>query len=372
MKKGSRSIKLLTVMGASFMLFFSISFAHVPKPIPGTPLRELAKETHLQIGTAVMPDFLKENLYRETLTREFNMLVTENHLKWSRVHPLRYSYDFKPVDAMVNLAAANNMTVRGHTLIWQKSVPDWLAPHHDDYEKVRVKWSRDELLSILHDHIKTVVGRYAGRIQYWDVVNEVFTWDPNGGELKKSFWYNVTGSEYIEKAFIWAHEADKKARLFINDYDAEEINAKSDALYALVKDMKERGVPVHGIGFQLHLNLDTPFNFKSFEKNIRRFIALGMEIHFTEVEVGISGKVTEARLDAQADIYRKLMSLALKYPEVKAFVTWGLTDRHGWSSPLEGEGSQVGVHYGSGLLFYGNYVPKPAYFSVTECLRDGC
>src|SRR5262249_29645587 len=142
------------------------------------------------------------------------------------------------------------------------------------------------LSSILEDHIRTVAGHFAGQVYAWDVVNEAFA---GNGTLSNTIWYNTPGigregTGFIEQALRWAHEADPKALLFYNDFSAEGVNAKSDAIYAMAKDFKARGVPLDGIGFQMHLTTsNTPLS--SMETNIRRFADLGMYVQFTELDV---------------------------------------------------------------------------------------
>lgn len=330
----------------------------------GPPLRILAERAGIKIGAAVAPECLDETAYAETLGREFNQLVPENQLKWEHVHPTEDGYNFAPADRIVAFAESHGIQVRGHALVWHNQVPPWLTAR---------RWGRRELIAILEDHIDTVVSHYAGRIQCWDVVNEVIDdcWlGFLGCGLRPTFWREMIGDDYITRAFTLAHTADPGAKLFINDYSAEEINAKSNALYALVRDLKMRGVPIDGVGFQLHLRQAQGFDFDSFEQNLQRFIALGVEIHFTEVDVAIAGEVNQEKLEQQAVIYQRLMMIARRYPQVTAFLTWGVTDKYSWLPWFAREVMHSTQPYGCGLLFDEQYRPKPAYFALREALQN--
>lgn len=155
---------------------------------------------------------------------------------------------------------------------------------------------------------------------YWDVVNEAFN---DQGGFRETIWYKVLGEDYIEMAFRWAHEADPDAKLFYNDYSTEGMNAKSNAVYRHLKLLIDKGVPIDGVGTQLHLTAENPISDTSIARNIERFSELGLETHFTEIDVRIRDTDTKEGLQQQAEHYSKLMKLAAYYPEVDMFTTWG-------------------------------------------------
>jgi endo-1,4-beta-xylanase len=201
----------------------------------GQPLRELADRRGVRIGAAVDPSRLAEPEYAETLAREFNQAEPENMMKFGLIHPAADRYNFAPADAIVAFAREHRMAVRGHTLVWHNQMPPWVAAGNP---------TPAQLAAILPDHIHSVVGHYAGQVYAWDVVNEAFL---DYGSLRGTIWYNtpgvgLEGTGYIERALRWAHKADPKARLFYNDYAAERVNSKSDAIYKMAKDFKGRGV----------------------------------------------------------------------------------------------------------------------------------
>ena len=330
------------------------SATSTPTTIPATAdsLRFQAQSCDMQIGAAVAADPLRSDpLYAKTLAREFNLLTPENSMKFGPVHPDRDRYDFRDADAIVQFAEAHRMQVRGHTLVWHSQLPAWLTAGN---------WARDVLVEILRDHILTVVGRYRGRVVAWDVVNEAMG---DSGSLRDTIWLRVIGPEYIDMAFHWAHEADPDALLFYNDYSAEGLGHKSDAIYALVQGLVQRGVPIHGVGLQMHTSLGACPRHEDVATNIDRLAALGLEVHITEMDVRIPEPVTEEELDAQARIYRDMLRVCISAENCTAFVLWGFADCHSWIPDFF-------PGYGAGLIFDENYDPKPACDALADVLTS--
>jgi endo-1,4-beta-xylanase len=327
-------------------------------------LREQADKAGMLVGAAVAPSFFSEASYAATLAREFNMLEPENVMKWAAIRPTQNTFNFKPGDQVVSFAEVHGMKVRGHCLLWAKYNHAWLADGH---------FAPDQLSRILRAHITTVMKHYAGQVFAWDVVNEAF--DARGG-FEHSIWYDGPGiglagekTAYIEQAFRWAREADPKALLFYNDYDAEGVNSKSDAIYAMVKDFKSRGVPIDGVGIQAHVFNLNILAISSLGANIARLTALGVQVHITEMDVGLpldarGNLLDQADLMRQAEIYRYVATACLQQSGCTAFQTWGFTDKHTWIS-----GYTKGAK-GMPLLFDQNYTPKPAYKALLEVFQQ--
>lgn len=331
-------------------------------------LRHSAEEHRIHIGTAVASRLLNEPEYAQILGTEFSQLEPENEMKFGLIHPHPDSdpqpYNFKGADDLVAFAKSHRMLVRGHTLVWHRQVPGWLTARAQPPSPL----AASELAEILHKHIQTVVSRYAGKVYAWDVVNEAFNDD---GTMRETIWYNLPGigyagqgTKYIEQALRWAHAADRHAKLFYNDYDNERINPKSDAIYAMAADFKKRGVPLNGIGFQLHVTpaFDDPATLASFRENLKRFAALGLEIHFTELDVRLQDS-TPASLAAQAHLYSEITRACLELTACKAIQTWGFTDKHSWIP---------GAHPGQGwaLLWDSDYKKKPSYSAVMNAFES--
>lgn len=327
-----------------------------PKPtvVPtlAQSLRGAAFNRKILIGAAVNVDALKKDSeYAATLAREYNLVVAENAMKWKALRPSQTTFNFGDADYLVSFAQANGMQVRGHNLAWHNSIPDWLS---------RGNFSRDQLIAILREHITTVVSRYRGKIVAWDVVNEAI--DDQTGNLRETLWSKGIGADYIDMAFRFAREADPNAKLIYNDYNAEGMGKKSDAVYTLVKGMKERGIPIDGVGLQSHFTLNPP-QMQSIDANMKRLGALGLEVEITELDVRIPAPATDANLSKQAQIYREYLQTCFTNENCQMFLTWGFTDKYSWI-PSAYPGS------GAALIFDEQYQPKLAYRAMMDVLSE--
>ncbi len=342
------------------LLFFVNSCASLQAPIDTnqlTPsLKALAEKKGFFIGTTVakFSRIEEATLYREILAKEFNIATPENSMKFGQLSgEKRGDYDFSETDAFVEFAEANDIKIRGHTLIWHSQLPRWLKMNN---------WTRDELISIMREHIQTVVGRYKDRLFAWDVVNEAVI----GGKslMRDSIWHNVIGPEYLDIAFRSAHDADPDALLFYNDYGIGFGENKLDKVYKIVKGMIERNVPIHGIGFQMHLNEKASYNPDDLRAAIRLIETLGLQVHITEMDVKIEKPGSFVKLQHQAMIYRQVLQVALEEPACTAFLMWGFTDRHSWI-PWNTNGKADFA-----LIFDEFYQPKPAYNAIKKLLAE--
>jgi len=306
---------------------------------------------------------------------QFNSISPENVLKWERVHPQPGQYNFDLADKYVAFGQKHHMFIVGHNLVWHSQVPAWVF--HDDKGNLL---TRDALLARLKDHIDTVVGRYKGKINSWDVVNEALNDD---GTMRQSLWYKIIGPDYIEKAFQFAHEADPWAELIYNDYSLEN-GPKRDGAIALVKKLRSDGVYITGVGIQGHDHLDWP-TAQQEDETISAFEAAGIKVSITEFDITVlpnaGGQPTadvnlrvqqNAALNpyanglpdsVQQDLakrYADLFGVFLKHPgEVERVTFWGVTDADSWLNnwPVPGRTNYP-------LLFDRNDKPKPAYDAV--------
>lgn len=315
------------------------------------------------LGVAARAAQLAEAAYASTLAREYNMVQPEDAMKWWVMRPDAAAFDFRQGDEIVRFAQAHDMKVRGHCLVWGRANPDWLT---------QGSYPPAQLLQSLHEHIGNVMKHYAGQVFAWDVVNEAL--DENGN-LRDSLWYNQPGigvgqgSAYIEQVFRWAHEADPHTLLFYNDAEGEDLGRKSDAIDAMVKDFKRRGVPIDGVGLQMHVP-NLAVDVAALAANIARLTALGLQVHITELDVSLpldstGGLLHPDDLIRQADIYRGIVRVCLKNPGCTAIQTWGFTDKYSWI------GSHSRGARGQALPFDRNYQPKPAYRATLEALEAG-
>lgn len=335
----------------------------IPPPTYCQTLRQAADNDGVLIGTAVRSPQLSEPAYASTLAREFNMVEAEDAMKWWVLRPDAETFDFRQADELVRFAVAHQMKVRGHCLVWGRYNPDWLTQGN---------FTAPQLSRLLHEHITRVMKHYAGQVFAWDVINEAL--DENGN-VRDSLWYNQPGlgfsgrgTGYIEQVFRWAHEADPKALLFYNEAEGEGLNRKSDAIYAMIKDFRQRGVPIHGVGLQMHVpSLDV--DFAAIAANVARLTALGVQVHITELDVSLPldsvGHVQAEDLTRQAGIYRGIVRACLNSPGCTAIQTWGFTDKYSWI------GSHSHGARGQALPFDRAYQPKAAYRAVLEEMLMG-
>jgi endo-1,4-beta-xylanase len=300
------------------------------------------------VGAAVEPDLLADDVYARTLVREFNAITPENAMKWDRIHPFERRWNFDPADQLVEFAAAHRMRIHGHTLVWHRQLAPWLTP----------ALSRGEVVRALASHVETLVGRYAGRIAAWDVVNEAVADD--GRRLRDTFFLRTYGAGYIAEAFRLAHAADPGARLYYNDYGAEGAGPKSDAVYALVRHLLDEGVPVHGVGLQMHLRATSPPEPAAITANVARLRALGLEVRISEMDVRIRRVRQDDPLARQRLVYRDAIAACVGTSGFTDVTFWGVTDAHSWIHRAFGKDAP--------LLFDRDYAPKPAYFGVRAAL----
>lgn len=299
--------------------------------------------------------FGEDPRYGQTLAREFSVMAPENELKFCNLQPARGRYEFGRAEELLRFAEANGMRVFGHTLVWNVFPAGCWLPS--------AGLGRSELIQVMQDHIARVVGQFRGRIFAWDVVNEAVS---NGGGLTPSVWRGI-GDDYIEMAFRLANQADPQARLFYNDYAGEGLGRKANDIYELLRGLLARGVPIHGVGLQMHLDeagrtvLGETLTAATLAENIGRLTALGLEVHISEMDVRLRLPATAEQLDNQARLYGQLVPACLSNPRCTSLGFWGFTDRY--SSVPETDAA-----FGSALLFDANYQPKPAYETVRQAL----
>jgi endo-1,4-beta-xylanase len=316
------------------------------------PLRTHAAAKGKFIGYAAATGPLaNESAYRTIAAQEFNQVTAENAMKWDATEPSDNQYNFTGADQIVAFAQQNGQIVHGHTLVWHSQTPSWVQG-----------LSATAMRTAMLDHIATVVGHYASNatVQSWDVVNEVF--DENGG-FRTSFWYNTLGSGFIADAFRAARAADPDAKLCINDYNVEGVNAKSTAMYNLVSSLKSQGVPIDCVGFQSHLA--TQYGFPGqLSQNVARFAALGVQVRFTELDVRIVLPADTNEINTQNTYYANIINACLASTACPGVTIWGFTDKYSWvpnTFPSEGQA----------LIYDTNYNPKGDYTAVHDALAAG-
>jgi endo-1,4-beta-xylanase len=267
-------------------------------------------ENYFYMGTALNHDqimgFDEPSII--IVEKQFNSITSENILKWESVHPEPGRYDFIAADSLVAFGERNGMFIVGHTLVWHNQTPAWVF---DDEDGNPV--SRDTLLQRMKDHIFTVVGRYRGRINGWDVVNEAVEDD---GQLRQSRWLQIIGVDYLQKAFEWAHQADPDAKLYYNDFNMWK-SGKREGVVRLVKDLQSRGIRIDGIGMQGHWGLDYP-PLEELEVSILAYSGLGVKVEITELDLNIlpnPGSYTGADITRNIELQKELNPYAEGLPD---------------------------------------------------------
>ncbi|HET7219097.1 MAG TPA: endo-1,4-beta-xylanase [Vicinamibacterales bacterium] len=315
-------------------------------PTPSDTLRAAADAQGRFVGTAVQSSLLANGQYSATAGREFNYLTAEYEMKWNVIEPANGVTSFAAGDAIVGYAASQGMRVKGHTLVWHGATPSWVNG-----------LSTADFRAAFERHIRGVAGYYRGRVHAWDVVNEAVADDGSG--LRDTVFRQKLGDSYIADAFRLARDADPGARLFYNDYGGEGLSAKANRIYDLVRDLVVAGVPIDGIGLQMHVSAMNRPPDASIAANMRRLADLGLTVHISEMDVRVSGVpgTQQSRLDVQRAAYHDVVRVCVMEPRCEAVTFWGFTDAHTWIS-----GDMP-------LLFDAQYVAKPSYTGVLDALR---
>jgi endo-1,4-beta-xylanase len=318
-------------------------------------LRVLAQARGISIGAALRDGPLSANEagYADTAARQFDSITPEFQFMWGNIEAVQGVLNLGPVDVVVDFAEAHGLSLMGTPLVWHLILPPW----------VNAAMSPAAFESALTTRIQTLLGLYGDRVDAWVVVNEAI----DGGTLRPSIFLQKLGPGYIAQAFHLARAADPDALLFINDYGVETIGPKSDALYALVAELLQQGVPIDGVGFQMHVGGFFGIPLKSsVQANIQRFTDLGLVVRITEMDMqtGFPPFPSEPRsqkLAAQRGYYRGLVEACVEMPGCIGVDFWGFTDKHTWINDFLFLDDEP-------LLFDTAYLPKAAFFGVRDAL----
>lgn len=305
-------------------------------------------------GASINTTLLKNNAaYRTTVAREFNSLTPENVMKMGPIHPSENTYSWANADTLVAFAQQNGQRVHGHALVWHNSLPGWMTNFSGD----SAAWE-----NMLKTHIQTVAGHFAGRLSSWDVVNEAFN---DNGSLRSTIWLQHLGPDYIERCFRYAHAADPDVLLFYNDYGHEYAPAKLQAIDSLVRAFQQHGVPLHGVGLQLHINKNT--SHANIANAIKVMVKTGLRVHVSELDIAMNPEnnqslsFTPALSQLQADKYNFIMRLYKTVPPAQRYglTTWNVSDADSW---IPGTYSRPDWP----LLFDSMYRKKQAYQATLD------
>jgi endo-1,4-beta-xylanase len=327
-------------------------------------LRAHAKRHGLIYGSAVVIPVVQKNTdFDALLSEQCGILVPSNELKMVALRPSRDDFNFGPPDFLYDFTQRHQMLMRGHTLCWHESVPAW----------IRKIDNKDDIKQIFVDHITTVCKHYAGKLHSWDVVNEAI--DPAAklpGGLRKSFWYDNLGPDYIDLAFHTARAADPNVKLTYNDYGVEGDNdgdaEKRRLILEMVKGMKSRGVPIDAVGIQSHLNAGQKYG-QGVADYIEAFHQMGLEVYLTELDVNDDATVSNDQGERDAIIaktYTDFLQAALPNPAVKLVLTWDFSDKYTWLNSIGSHRKKQPNRLQRPLPFDADFMPKDCFYTLRD------
>jgi endo-1,4-beta-xylanase len=314
---------------------------------PGTPLKTLAQAAGGRyFGSDMTGNLLSQSTVTQLQSQQFNMVTPGNEMKWDTTEPSNGSFNFGPGDQIVSYAQANSERVRCHNLVWQSQLPSWVS-----------SLPASQVQAAMETHITTEATHYKGECYAWDVVNEPFNGD---GSFVSDPFFKAMGSGYIADALRTAHAADPNAKLYLNDFNIEGENAKSNAMFSLAQSLLAQGVPLNGIGFESHFILgQVPSDM---EANMQRFANLGLDVAVTELDVRVTSlPPTSANLTQQASDFSNVVKDCLGVSRCVGVTQWAVGDADSWvPGAFSGQGAAT--------MFDQNYNPKPAFTAVQNAL----
>jgi len=313
-------------------------------------LKDAGSCTNRLIGVALTTRHLSEPQFAEAAL-QFNYVTPEDEMKWDVTEPQQGTFTFTEGDKIVDFAEAHGMKVKGHTLVWHNQLPAWLT-----------NLSAADLRSALTKHIEGVMAHYKGKVIAWDVVNEAYDDD---GKLRDSIWSQKLGVSFIDDAFKAARAADPSVKLYYNDYDIESAYAKADAVYEKVKDLKQRGIPIDGVGMQMHTRTtDEDPPIPEFVVNLERLLALGVEVVLSEMDVRYCANGTD---EQQKKRFHDIVGACMAHAGCGAITVWGITDQYSFlnaRTDLQCAGSLPPRP----LLWDEDYEKKPSFDGFMDAL----
>ncbi|MCW3078488.1 MAG: Endo,4-beta-xylanase [Bacteroidetes bacterium] len=338
-------------------LVLLISFSFKSKHQPTCDEMKLFEKASFPVGAAINTDKLKnDEKYGKIVLSQFNSITPEKIMKAQYIHPKKEYFYFTETDHLIAFCKQNKIRLHGHTLVWHKALPVWLE---------NFKGDKNEWEALLKDHIKTIISHCKGYIKSWDVVNEAFNDD---GSLRNNIWLKNIGESYIEKAFLFAAEADPTAKFFYNDFSLESNGKKLNAVLAYITNLKSKGIKIDGIGMQMHVSPDYPY-LSDINQAAMAMQEAGLLVHYSELDITLSGRhyffaSRSKMLNMQKDRIKSIVEGYMKLnPENRFGITmWGVTDNDSWLTE--------GNFRARPLLFDLSYKIKPAYCGFIEALEN--
>lgn len=327
--------------------------------LPEPPLKDLAAGHNIKLGSRVVSERVNDRIYPDLITAQFDYFGIFAETHYDDLHPAPDDYDFAELDKLVGFAQEKEKPVQMFHLLWGEGnhLPDWLKNGN---------YSKEQINEFNRDHVTRVAGHYKGRAESWSVVNEYFTRSQHVYGLRDWFSDNLGGgTQYIDDAFIWARQADPNVKLLLNDFNNEGQNKVSNAMYDYIKEAKSRGVPIDGLGMQMHIDGNNPPKKDDVIKNIQRFGAIGVPTYVTEFDVNLNrvrgGDAYKSKLES--DITYDMVRACIESKTCVSFTEFGTTDKDEFLKKLAGTDSHA-------YLFDKKYQPKPSYYSFRKAWQE--
>ncbi|MCL3862450.1 endo-1,4-beta-xylanase [Actinotalea sp. K2] len=372
---GQARLYLESLDSVADLLLDEVRVSHEAPPIQEDlpALRDVLAD-RFDVGVAVGPQDLA-GPSGLLVRRHFGAVTPENAMKPAWIQPLEGELSFEASDQVTDFAVIHGLDVHGHTLVWHRSTPDWFFTGPDGQDLTSSPQDQELLLSRLETHTRAVAEHLRERygdddpVRSWDVVNEAI--DPTQPDgLRRSRWYDVLGPDYLAHAFRIADEAFPEAALFLNDYDTD-YPGKRRAMAQVVQDLLDQGVPIDGVGHQLHVNLDRPV--ERIGQTLDELASLGVRQAVTELDVALaapgrpgSGLPTPELLEEQAAYYGQVMDLLVaRSADIDTVSVWGVHDGRSWLRTWR-ESRRLEAP----LLFDDELQAKPAFWAVVESARE--
>lgn len=320
--------------GILVVSLFSLILLRSALQIEETKSLYKAYESYFPIGAAINPTVdLASEERKLFISGQYNSVTPENQMKPKQIHPKEKVWNWEPADKIVRFARENRMKIRGHALVWYQNAPDWMVKQNGKLA------TKDFLYEKMKSHITQMLGRYKAHVYCWDVVNEAISDNPKEIFREKDTLFAIAGEEYVEMAFRMAREADPNAQLFYNDYRFSDP-VKRKKIFDLLKRLKEKGVPIDGVGMQSHY-VPNEVTREYLQETIDMFAGIGLKVQVTELDVSVynyrdkkstdadknDDKYTDERKKQQADMYNMLFEVYRKNKNKITGVTfWGTSD----------------------------------------------
>jgi endo-1,4-beta-xylanase len=343
--RGSTLRRLAAGCLAAALVWGAMALASAGPAHAASTLRGLAEAKGKYFGSDMTGNLLSQSTVTTLDGQQFDMITPGNEMKWQTTEPSRNQFNFGPGDQIVAFAKAHGQRVRGHNLVWHSQLASWVT-----------QLPLSQVRAAMENHITSEVSHYRGQLFAWDVVNEPFNDD---GSFRQDVFFQAMGSGYIADALRTAHAADPNVKLYINDFNIEGENAKSNAMFNLVKSLKQQGVPIDGVGFESHFILgQVPSTLLA---NMQRFASLGVQVAITELDVRIHLPASSANLQQQASDFSTVVRDCLAVSACPGVTQWAVGDADSWIP-----GAFPG--FGAATMFDQNYRPKPAFNAVVTAL----